>query len=247
MSNADSQSPDPGMLELFQAEMDTHIPVLNDGLLALEKGGVDAAQIEAMMRAAHSIKGAARIVGIPAAVRVAHAMEDCFTAAKENRIVLKSEYVDVLLQGTDTLQKICSGKDEAAINADHLQGLIEQIAGVRDGKQSSMPVAEVSKGLVAANVRRDEPSILLPAVLDLKSTDALRRELLDTLRLNPTRIALDFSQVSALTAGALALLVSFVAESARVTPPPLLFASGASSAVSQVLSVAGLKRAFHVT
>ena len=32
------------------------------------------------MRAAHSLKGAARIVGLDAAVRVAHAMEDCFVA-----------------------------------------------------------------------------------------------------------------------------------------------------------------------
>lgn len=245
MSTSDSQSPDPGMLELFQAEMDTHIPVLNDGLLALEKGGVDAAQIEAMMRAAHSIKGAARIVGIPGAVRVAHAMEDCFTAAKEKRIVLRSEYVDVLLQGTDMLQRICSGSDENPVVPDHLENLIERIAGVRDGKMSLLPGAAPSKGLVAATVRRDEPSILLPAVLDVKSTDALRRELLDTLHLNPTRIELDFSQVTNLTAVAVALLTSFVAESVRAQPPPLLFAGGASSSVSQVLSVSGLNRSFR--
>ena len=34
------------------------------------------------MRAAHSLKGAARIVGLDAGVGVAHAMEDCFVAAQ---------------------------------------------------------------------------------------------------------------------------------------------------------------------
>ena len=34
------------------------------------------------MRAAHSLKGAARIVGLDVGVRVAHAMEDCFVAAQ---------------------------------------------------------------------------------------------------------------------------------------------------------------------
>ena len=37
------------------------------------------------MRAAHSLKGAARIVGLDAAVRVAHAMEDCLVAAQKGR------------------------------------------------------------------------------------------------------------------------------------------------------------------
>src|SRR5262249_59181440 len=97
MSASESPQIDPAMLELFQAEMDTHIPVLNEGLLALEKGQAGAKEIEAMMRAAHSIKGAARIVGIEPAVRVSHVMEDCFTAAKESRITLTSDNREGLL------------------------------------------------------------------------------------------------------------------------------------------------------
>src|SRR3954466_6162554 len=103
----DASKLDPAMLELFQAEMDTHIPVLNEGLLALEKGQAGDREIEAMMRAAHSIKGAAKIVGIEPAVRISHAMEDCFTAAKEKTVVLSSDAVDTLLQGVDALQRIC--------------------------------------------------------------------------------------------------------------------------------------------
>ena len=40
--------------------------------------------LEALMRAAHSVKGAARIVGLEEAVQVAHVMEDCFVAAQDN-------------------------------------------------------------------------------------------------------------------------------------------------------------------
>src|SRR5437764_2150913 len=92
---------DPVMLELFGAEVDMHLPVLSEGLLAMEKGRAGKQEIESMMRAAHSIKGAARIVGNERAVRVAHVMEDCFTAAKEDRVALSSDAVDVLLQGVD--------------------------------------------------------------------------------------------------------------------------------------------------
>src|SRR3970040_83853 len=97
MNDSPCRANDPALLELFRAELDTHIPVLSDGLLAIEKGLAHEQTVAGMMRAAHSIKGAARIVGLEKAVRLAHAMEDCFTAAKDQQIVLKSAAVDVLL------------------------------------------------------------------------------------------------------------------------------------------------------
>src|SRR4029079_5383044 len=118
---------DPAMLELFQAEMDAHIPALNQGLLALEKSEAGARELEAMMRAAHSIKGAARIVGMDPAVRIAHVMEDCFTAAKDKRIELSSDSMDVLLQGVDALQRVCSPQEGAALTEAALQELLNRI------------------------------------------------------------------------------------------------------------------------
>jgi two-component system sensor histidine kinase and response regulator WspE len=58
------------------------------------------------MRAAHSLKGAARIVGLEAAVQVAHAMEDCFVAAQKGKIALSAEAVDVLLKSVDLFSRI---------------------------------------------------------------------------------------------------------------------------------------------
>ena len=58
------------------------------------------------MRTAHSLKGAARVVGLDAAVRVAHAMEDCLVAAQKGKVVLSSSAIDVLLRGVDFLTSI---------------------------------------------------------------------------------------------------------------------------------------------
>jgi hypothetical protein len=57
------------MYELFRAEVDTHCAALSDGLLKLESAPDDIGIIVPLMRAAHSIKGAARIVGIDAEFR----------------------------------------------------------------------------------------------------------------------------------------------------------------------------------
>jgi two-component system sensor histidine kinase and response regulator WspE len=94
------------MMDLFRTEVEAQAAILNEGLLALETNPNDTRSLESMMRAAHSIKGAARIVQINAAVRVAHVMEDCFVASQKGAITLTADSIDVLLRGADTLLRI---------------------------------------------------------------------------------------------------------------------------------------------
>ena len=77
------------MLDLFRTEAETQALVLTAGLLALEREPTLAGELEACMRAAHSLKGAARIVGLEVGVRVAHAIEDCFVAAQQGTLTLR--------------------------------------------------------------------------------------------------------------------------------------------------------------
>jgi two-component system sensor histidine kinase and response regulator WspE len=94
------------MLDLFRVEAETQALVLTSGLLALERDPALADQLEACMRAAHSLKGAARIVGLGVGVRVAHAMEDCFVAAQAGQLTLRHAHIDLLLGATDLLARI---------------------------------------------------------------------------------------------------------------------------------------------
>ena len=94
------------MQELFRVETETQTAVLTAGLLELERHPATPEQLEALMRAAHSLKGAARIVHFDPAVQVAHAMEDSFVAAQQQRHVLTREHIDLLLRGVDWLNAI---------------------------------------------------------------------------------------------------------------------------------------------
>ena len=94
------------MLDLFRVETETQAQVLVAGLLALERDPHAQAQLDACMRAAHSLKGAARIVGLNAGVEVAHAMEDSFTRAQHGGARLQKDEIDVLLRGVDLLSAI---------------------------------------------------------------------------------------------------------------------------------------------
>lgn len=105
------------MLDLFRAELATQSQALTSGLLALERDPVSAQSLDACMRAAHSLKGAARIVDLTPAVEVAHAMEECLVAAQRGRLSLSREHIDTLLKGVDLLGSIASepaSADESA-------------------------------------------------------------------------------------------------------------------------------------
>ncbi len=130
------------MMELFRMEAESHTATLSAGLVALEGSSAAPEVIEPLMRAAHSLKGAARIVGLDAAVRVAHAMEDCFVAAQKGKLVLQPEHVDILLQGVDLLVQIAQ-IDEPEIEAGNrstpplIDALVADLAAVQGGKRVS--------------------------------------------------------------------------------------------------------------
>ncbi|QBY50385.1 hybrid sensor histidine kinase/response regulator [Cupriavidus oxalaticus] len=135
---------DASLLELFALEAESQAEILNAGLLALERNPAAAEHLEACMRAAHSLKGAARIVGLDAGVRMAHAMEDCLVAA-QGGMPLTAAHIDALLQGTDLLLRIghppggdpgwADGAGRAGIDA------VVQRLGTLDGGLALPPVA----------------------------------------------------------------------------------------------------------
>ena len=104
------------MHELFRVEAENQTAVLTTGLLELERGSAVVTQLESLMRAAHSLKGAARIVNLPTIVQIAHAMEDCFVAVQQGQVELGQPQIDVLLRGVDLLGAVAKqdGIDFAA-------------------------------------------------------------------------------------------------------------------------------------
>ena len=156
------QMRDASLLELFSLEAEAQTQVLSAGLLALERNPTQADQLEACMRAAHSLKGAARIVGVDAGVSVAHVMEDCLVSAQEGRLRLHPEHIDALLQGTDLLMRIATPGSEHVGPADidayvaHLNALLDPSAMVTP--RFAPPAFDVSQLLLA-------PESVVPAPL----------------------------------------------------------------------------------
>ena len=127
------------LMELFRMEAESHTATLSAGLVSLEESSATPEVIDPLMRAAHSLKGAARIVGLDAIVRVAHAMEDCFVEAQKGRLVLRPEHVDVLLRGVDMLAQVAQlGEAEVEAwqteHADEIDALVTELKTAKDDR-----------------------------------------------------------------------------------------------------------------
>jgi two-component system sensor histidine kinase and response regulator WspE len=96
---------DFSLFDLFRMEAEEQVRALQAGLLELESGNATAATLEALMRAAHSIKGAARIVGLDAIVNLTHVVEDRFVSAQHGH-ALSSAEIDRMLTATDWLARL---------------------------------------------------------------------------------------------------------------------------------------------
>ncbi|WP_327439850.1 hybrid sensor histidine kinase/response regulator [Pseudomonas donghuensis] len=154
------QMRDASLLELFSLEAEAQTQVLSVGLLALERNPTQADQLEACMRAAHSLKGAARIVGVDAGVSVAHVMEDCLVGAQEGRVLLRPEHIDALLQGTDLLMRIATPGDVSIDAA--VQAFLVQMAALLD--PGAAPPPAMAPPAVA--LPEPEPLLVEPVMLE---------------------------------------------------------------------------------
>ncbi|WP_315131440.1 hybrid sensor histidine kinase/response regulator [Achromobacter marplatensis] len=154
---------DASLLELFQLETRTQVQVLNNGLLALEHDPTSAAQLEACMRAAHSLKGAARIVDLHPAVRIAHAMEDCLVAAQEGRLRLQATDIDALLQGTDLLQRVATPGVELGGEIDELVVRLSNAPNAPPAAPAVPPRAPRPSDFLPPIQRVEDPPLATPA------------------------------------------------------------------------------------
>ncbi|HZQ83201.1 MAG TPA: hybrid sensor histidine kinase/response regulator [Acidimicrobiales bacterium] len=92
--------------QLFAQEAEQRLTRLGQELLQLEERGSDAELVGSIFRDAHTLKGAAAVVGFDDVGRVAHAMEDLLEQLRSGERLPTPEIVDVLLAAVDLLVEL---------------------------------------------------------------------------------------------------------------------------------------------
>ncbi|MGA2792471.1 MAG: response regulator [Roseiarcus sp.] len=82
----------------FRLEGRELLDQFGQGILELERGGSDAAVLQRLLRLAHTLKGAARIVKQQEIADRAHAIEDALSPFRESSAAVAREQIDTVLQ-----------------------------------------------------------------------------------------------------------------------------------------------------
>jgi len=92
----------------FLEEAQEYLDTIESVLLGLAGSHIDGQQMDAVLRAAHSVKGGAGMMGYHSLSQLAHRLEDSFKVlkAQRNSIVIDPELESLLLVAVDRLRQI---------------------------------------------------------------------------------------------------------------------------------------------
>jgi two-component system chemotaxis sensor kinase CheA len=89
------------ILSVFSVEAREQLEAMESGLMQLEKGDHDAETINAVFRAAHTIKGGAGVVEIHSVESFTHVLENVLDRLRNGEIAVSGEMISALLLGCD--------------------------------------------------------------------------------------------------------------------------------------------------
>ena len=95
--------------QVFFEESEEHLAAMESLLLELDIEQPDSEQLNAIFRAAHSIKGSSGTFGFTDLTEVTHILETLLDRLRKNEIPLRAEMVDAFLDAGDVLKTMLAG------------------------------------------------------------------------------------------------------------------------------------------
>ncbi|WP_026368010.1 hybrid sensor histidine kinase/response regulator [Aminiphilus circumscriptus] len=123
----------------FVLEAEEHLQTIVSGLIELEENP-GSTVIEAVYRAAHSLKGAAHAVQLPAVAALCQPMESVFSGLKSGFFSLERKDFDLLQRSIDAVAALVAGKESA--KAEDCIKELERLAAGRKLPGTELPRLE---------------------------------------------------------------------------------------------------------
>ena len=144
---------------VFVQEARDQIAALEDGLMSLDEGDRDPETINAIFRAAHTIKGGAGVVELPAIETFTHSLENALDRVRNGELELTPALISLLLSCCDQLSGLLdaidggASGDETALQtrSQELTGELKACCGKLVGKLAGELAGELG-GEVAAEM-----------------------------------------------------------------------------------------------
>lgn len=150
----------------FEEESREMLAEMESSLLAIEGGGTDGGLINAIFRAAHTIKGSAGMFGLDGVVAFTHHVESVMDDARKGKLTVSSELVTLMLRCADHMAFLVAegigtetrGEDEAVREKDLLEGLMSFVGG-----DQAVARRAAAKDAAGATTKADTAQAAAPA------------------------------------------------------------------------------------
>jgi len=156
------------LFQIFREECDEHIQKINEGLLVLERQP-RAAPVDEILRSAHSLKGASRMMGFKTLETLAHYLETLLTQLHRGERESTPAFLDALYRDIDAVSEalgaLIEDKEPPAIDE-----LLDELR-VAAGEAAPREVAEAG---AAAEVKETPRASRAPAAHDGGAIGSIR-------------------------------------------------------------------------
>ncbi|MCL9667949.1 chemotaxis protein CheA [Rosenbergiella epipactidis] len=178
--------------QTFFDEADELLADMEQHLLALEPSNPDSEQLNAIFRAAHSIKGGAGTFGFSILQETTHILENILDNARRGELSLTSQLIDLFLETKDimqdqlnayksaaqpdeaTFQYICEMLRKIALNPPATATATSVVSDVKEA--ASPPQTEQTVRIKLSRLKRAEADLLLQEINHLGSVTLLGQD-----------------------------------------------------------------------
>lgn len=130
--------------QAFFEESFEGVALMESTLLRMEPEAVDADDINAIFRAAHSIKGSSGTFGFNEITSFTHVMESLLDELRQGRCGVTKNIREVLLRSVDMLRDMLSAlSGKGALNTELVKSRQQELEGLLDSKGSDADRAEI--------------------------------------------------------------------------------------------------------
>ena len=209
------------LLGTFLDEASEHLIGLEQGLLHVGEGHADPELLNAIFRAAHSVKGGSGVFGMETLTRLTHSLEQLLDRLRNGQLDPAPELIDLLLRGVDGMGQLLTaarnGETPDPNETSDVLLQLESTAGIASGTPVVQTLQEPSaSGLYRIQIRPGpgllangaDPFLLLRNLAkraEIVSITASTEELPDLWSIDPERCYFSWSLLARTEAGPEAL------------------------------------------
>lgn len=146
--------------QVFFEESAEHLAAMEALLLELDIENPDPEQLNAIFRAAHSIKGSAGTFGFTDLASTTHILENLLDRIRKQELALRADMVDAFLETGDLLKEMLAAhQGQGAVDEAAVAAMCDRLRNLSSDQATAAPVVEVAEPASPVAVKAAGPRV----------------------------------------------------------------------------------------